>query len=59
MSEATKNAIAVLTNHARNSKAVFLKLHDGKRLTKEEATQAVSFYLETVAQMDRLSADSE
>lgn len=59
MSEATKSTVTALTNHARNSKAVFMKLHEGKKLTKEEATQAVSFYLETVAQMERLAAESE
>lgn len=57
MSGETKNAVTALMNHARNSKAVFMKLHEGKKLTKEEATQAVSFYLETLAQLEQIASE--
>ena len=54
---ALAGATTALMNHARNSKPVFTKLHEGKKLTKEEAAQACSFYLETLAQLEQIASE--
>lgn len=55
MREITQDAVQVLKNHASNSKAAFLKLQRGEKMSEGERLQAVSFYLETLAQMERLA----
>lgn len=57
MKERTLSAVQALTNHARNSKEAFRKLQEGKKLTESERLQAVSFYLETLAQLEQIASE--
>jgi hypothetical protein len=55
--ENTTNAVMLLTNHARNSKEAFRKLQAREKLTESDKNTIVSFYLETLAQLERIAAE--